>query len=525
MTIIERPVIDHLDVELATVDGVFQLDVSPLDGPDLLAADRGSAYTWTPLLPSATSVTMRRGLARDGVTLKGEVGSLTITLLDAFDPTTNLDVRPNARIRVRDATGHLLFTGLLEDVHVTDSKTGKPVTVLTAVDAVRDVANTPRYGAANPTAEHELIGDRLARLLSSSPVAWRVEDGLPGRTLDYRPEFTTLADAQAEAAQWSAAAARPGDPPHVEISEGPNEDTRTRALTGLTVGRPYVLELDLAVNLSSGTSLPAMIFLAGERHLLHRSPRGRIRIPFTAASTTETLALQFITYPTVVTLYGMVLSEWTPIYACNTVHESDLASHLDIAATTARTAWYVDAAGVLTIAPPRPTPDARAVAHFADDGTGTHGYVGATVAYDTAGLVSSIELQNHARQWDPDVSAWRADDRNLGPWTDPTAFATLGARRAAPETTIADTGLPGAVSPADLARAYLAEHSTAELIVRELRWNAAEDYDLAHKLEVWSLVDVTRRGTTHRMRVITISHEISPERWIITLTLKKETTP
>lgn len=516
--ITEQPVIDHLHVELATAAaGVFRLDLSELDGSDLLAQNVEDAYTWTPLLPAARMVDIRRGLARDGVTLRSEVGRLTIELVDAFDPTTHPDVHPNARVRVLDDDGRALFTGTLEDVRIDDPKHGRPVTTLTAVDAVRDVANTPRYGAANPHGEHELVRERIMRLLQSSPVAWRVEPDAEGDAPLYRPTFPTADDAADEAAEWlpSATPTVHAGLHSVMLAQGGG-----RTITGLTPGRGYRVGINLTR--AQGTVL---VSVSGDS--IVRSPRGTwtaVSVEFQAATSTATLLISLGHGPDPVYLAGITVLEIAPIYACNTVHESDLASHLDIATTTARTAWFVDAAGVLVVPPTYPSAAEHVAAHFADDGTGTHGYVGATVAYDTADLVSSVELQNHARQWDTEAGGWRADDRQLGPWIDPTARATLGARRGRLETTIADTGLPGAVSPEDLARAYLAEHSTPELIVRELRWNAAEDYSLAARLELWSLVDVTRRGTTHRMRVVALEHEITPTRWIINLALKKETT-
>ena len=122
---------------------------------------------------------------------------------------------------------------------------------------------------------------------------------------------------------------------------------------------------------------------------------------------------------------------------------------------------------------------------------------------------------------DPEAGEWYADDRNLGPWVDHTAAATYGQRRATLETTIVDVDEPAAIGPAELAAATLAAHNTVRLSVRSLRWNAAEDYALTPDLEVWSVVDVTHRGVTRRMRILNVTHDVTPTRWIATLTLKE----
>jgi hypothetical protein len=520
-------VLEHLGIELAVpTEGVFRLDLSELDGPDELAADATDSYTWTPILPHATAVTIRRGLVRDKAWFSHDVGELVVRVLgEEFDPVENLDVRAGVTVRAVDGEGRPIFTGTIEDADSEHRKPGdgKSSTTLVAVDAVRDVANTPRYGAANPGAEWETTPSRFARLLGSSPVPWRIEDALPGRPVDYRPTFTTPAQALAEAGHWSGdgVVSVPGSgPARVRFSEGVNGDTLSRTLTGLTPGRPYVLELRLTVE---ATGAPGVqVLMDGQTVNLTQVGPAVVRVAFTPTGTTQPLSLTIYNTGTVADLTGIILAEWNPHYQANIVHESDLASHLNIAGATGRTVWYVDAAGTLVVAPEYPWLDDEPVAHFSDDGTGTHGYVGAVAGFGTADLVTSVELDNHRRAWDEEAGDWRADDQRLGPWIDHTARATYGHRRATVETAVADTGIPWAVSPAELAAAYLEAGSEVSHRVRQLRWNAAEDYSLVHRLETWAVVLVTHRGSTRRYRIVHTDHEISPRRWIVTLTLTPE---
>lgn len=511
----EQPVIDHLDVELATASDVFRLDISPLDGTDLLAADRASAYTWTSIAGPTRSVSIQRGMSKDGVTRRVEVGQAVVELVGALDPTEHPDVRPNARIRVIDSDGRPLFTGRVEDARLDDPKRGQPVTILTAIDAVRDVANTPRYGAANPAAEHETAHARVLRLLASSPVPWSVDARgaiTPGEALvEFQP-----ATSEAEALwlhRWLGSGVPLEQPVPPYWFASPARIGGNNLSLPIAAGERVILRMQLVCLFGDGRiRIGGLDFDVPENDELHE-----VAIEFVAPVDRPQVVW---VDPYQFWIAGLRIESPDRVHACNTVHESDLASHLDILANSAGVAWYIDQGGTLRVSPR--DPDATPVAHFADDDTGTHGYVGAEVSYDTASLASRVEFVNHARQWDADAGEWRADDQRLGPWVDHTAEASLGQRRVELETTIADVG-PLAARPADRARQLLAAHSTAERIVRTLRWNAAEDYDLAHELEVWSLVDVTRRGVTHRMRVVSIAHEITGTRWIITLTLTKET--
>lgn len=174
MPVIEKPVINAVRVEIAAPSSGFML------GRDKLGAGKlgASSVTWTPYLGSATDLDISRGGKRSGVSMSIDVGTLSMTLLNAGNPTTDGAVRPNTPIRVvLVATGRPLFTGRLLDVdmtHVFDKGTAQFSTYvsLTAVDGVTDHANTKRYGAIAP-AGYETWESRIRRLSMSSraPIA------------------------------------------------------------------------------------------------------------------------------------------------------------------------------------------------------------------------------------------------------------------------------------------------------------------------------------------------------------------
>lgn len=174
MPVIEKPVINAVRVEIAAPSAGFML------GRDKLGTGKlgGSSVTWTPYLGAATELDIKRGGKRSGVSLSIDVGTLSMTLLNAGNPTTDGAVRPNTPIRVvLVATGRPLFTGRLLDVdmtHIFDKETAQFNTYvgLTAVDGVTDHANTKRYGAIAP-AGYETWESRIRRLSMSSraPIA------------------------------------------------------------------------------------------------------------------------------------------------------------------------------------------------------------------------------------------------------------------------------------------------------------------------------------------------------------------
>jgi hypothetical protein len=171
--ITEGPVLDLLEVEILAPQGGFILGRSRLNEDDLGNGD--TELQWTGYLGPATSGRFRRGAKRDGLTNTLQVGTLTITLLNAGNPEDESEITPNTPIRVRaKSTGAILYTGVILDIDMTDTLDKQRGTVnshvtIQAVDAVQAHANTTRYGAISADG-FERWEARISRLSSSSAV-------------------------------------------------------------------------------------------------------------------------------------------------------------------------------------------------------------------------------------------------------------------------------------------------------------------------------------------------------------------
>jgi hypothetical protein len=69
----------------------------------------------------------------------------------------------------------------------------------------------------------------------------------------------------------------------------------------------------------------------------------------------------------------------------------------------------------------------------------------------------------------------------------------------------------------------LADFSTPEVRVASLRWNTAQNPIIAVNMEIGSLINVEFQGSTVLYRVTGINHDITPERWMMTLQTAKVT--
>lgn len=171
--ITEGPVLDLLDVEIMAAQGGFILGRSRLDEDDL--GDGESELQWTGYLAPATSCRIRRGGKIDGLAVSLQVGTISITLLNAGNPEDEAEISPNTPIRVRSkVTGDVLYTGVILDADMTDQidkKSGEVNSYVTvsAVDAVQAHANTTRYGAIADDG-YERWEARISRLSASSMV-------------------------------------------------------------------------------------------------------------------------------------------------------------------------------------------------------------------------------------------------------------------------------------------------------------------------------------------------------------------
>lgn len=357
--ITEGPVIEHLDVQVLRPGAWFILGRSQLgDAATPLAPSDGAALEWSTILPDATSVSIRRGGTRDGLTTRIDVGTMIITLVNAADPTTDLDIRPGAVLRAvhRDA-GFTGFTGTLLDV---DTQVDGPDTIvtLTAVDAVAALANTTRHGAANPAWEWETWERRVERLMTTVAQVPYLPPTAPSPTAVATIDISTMtqAQAQAEAGEWAAGS---------YLGSGIDPDTgerwlrlgnelglpASRTVVGLTPGGVYRL------NFRSVAVLPGSTQVSIDTGDLVPITASLTEVEFIATGTTATIHYWLNGFNT--ELYGLTVTtpaSTSPYALSNVVYESSMLNHLTLATTSARGGWFVNRHGVVEFRPPGTTP-------------------------------------------------------------------------------------------------------------------------------------------------------------------------
>jgi len=150
----------RLEVQTAAND-VLVLGVSTVSGYRLggPADTAGSGIEWLNVLGTSHEISVVRGAKRDGLTLSLEAGVLNATVYDSVvDPNTNPYVKPGTPMRLmHDVTP--VFTGVIRNVQVS-YKGSQPVVRISAVDRVKDLANTNRAGVVEGTFA-ERVGDLL----------------------------------------------------------------------------------------------------------------------------------------------------------------------------------------------------------------------------------------------------------------------------------------------------------------------------------------------------------------------------
>ena len=67
----------------------------------------------------------------------------------------------------------------------------------------------------------------------------------------------------------------------------------------------------------------------------------------------------------------------------------------------------------------------------------------------------------------------------------------------------------------------LAEAAEPRLFVSSFRWNAQENLPAANALDVGQRITVRFNGVEQDSQIVALQHDITPRRWIITVTLRR----
>lgn len=306
-----------------------------------------------------------------------------------------------------------------------------------------------------------------------------------------------------------------------------------RRLTGLTPGATYRFTARMTGAYNTLTANRARTYrlevdsLSAAPASLH-APRDSVDLPpveFIARDTSAVLRIVLAEPLEVapldtgverVAFHGIRVAELNTDYPQrlrNTVYESNLANHFDLACNSVGATWYVAKDGVTRFAPPASALPVSAV--FADvTGEGYLEYVDIAAGYDTTTTVNRVEATNYGAGDDglEQNDAVNADNAasqkiygvlaarvDLNLWDQPPYHKALSAR----------------------IQTMLADHAEPQLYVSEIRWNAQQDLAALTALEIGQRITVLYRGTEQDSQIVGLAHDIQPSRLITTLTLQK----
>jgi hypothetical protein len=194
-----------------------------------------------------------------------------------------------------------------------------------------------------------------------------------------------------------------------------------------------------------------------------------------------------------------------------TVFESNLVNHLDLACNSVGATWYVAKDGWTRFN--LPGASLPVSARFSDepDPAGVS-YVDIAAGTDTRTTVNRIEATNYGRAGDVEEN-----DELVVEDTD--SQIAYGIYRSTLALNLYDE-TPYDDSFADRLDALLQAYKTPLPRVSSLRWNAQEDLELVKALEVYQRITVRFDGQDYDSQIVSIQHDFTPTRWIVTLTLQ-----
>lgn len=214
---------------------------------------------------------------------------------------------------------------------------------------------------------------------------------------------------------------------------------------------------------------------------------------------------------------GIKLLELATDYAVRlreTVYESNLANHFDLACNSVGATWFVGKDGVTRFRLPGAALPVTAI--FTDEpGESVLHYVDVAAAYDTRELVNRLDVTNYGIDDDRD----NEENDNLIVTSAPSIDA-YGVRSARLDTNLWDRP-PYDETLANRLGAILAASAEPQLLIKSFRWNAQESLAIAEVLDVGQRILVRRRGVDQDSQIVSLSHDITPTRWMVTVTLQR----
>lgn len=257
---------------------------------------------------------------------------------------------------------------------------------------------------------------------------------------------------------------------------------------------------------TSSTDLGYVEFVADVTHVTLRIMLAETLTPFMPLDELERVAFHDVKLLQLVTDYPVRLRE--------TVYESNLANHFDLACNSVGASWYVGKDGVTRFRLPGTALPVSAVFSDKADAGALH-YTDVDAAYDTRSMVNRLDVTNYG------VDAARENEENDDlVAVDAGSAAAYGTRSARLEVNLYDLP-PYDESLTARLDTLLAGAAEPRLFISSFKWNAQEDLAAANALDVGQRITVRFNGTEQDSQIVALTHEITPRRWIVTVTLRR----
>lgn len=245
------------------------------------------------------------------------------------------------------------------------------------------------------------------------------------------------------------------------------------------------------------------------------------------------------------TFYDLQLVEVESEYLqrfLSTSMDASLDQHFDLAANSVGGSWHVDRDNRTQFVSPA---ELLPISFVFSDKKADQAleYTDVEAAHDTRMILNKLTITN--KVFIPTVpsdlpgsirktargegeASWSEDSTDYE-WTNEASIAQYGERPASITTNIAMPFLEGddwestdrGKSYLDLIDKLTHNRQTPDLLVTKLVWNAQQDIESARKIELGQRIIVIYRGLEHDALIAGIQHEITPSRWMITLTLAR----
>jgi hypothetical protein len=436
------------------------------------------------------------------------------------------------------------FTGTIADLSQTvnfDKATGQKevFTTISAVDAVQSLANTDRFGAVSASGVgYQPWADRIAQLSTSALVPVQ----LPGSA-----NTTFYIPAPAGTDQWVA---RGGVQPPMTTAttsalNGSITGTwgRTSGSTSAASWTPRIDHLwrswdtsstyafsvtvavsavgatatDLALSWTSGKSV-----ITSDTVAVPDTGTVTLGLQFTPSSAVGTLAVSTVTPATFTSgtgtrSLGITLTNISVVrigdprgyQLMDTGLQSNLAAHYDLACATTGARWWVSRENVVQFARDLDQTPRLSLSDAAD---GDISYTDVGLSFDTANTVNVLKINNHGY----DRASGNTADNSVS-FASNSSIRRWGARSGELDMSMW-TGPGHETDLARRAQEVMSDLARPTYEVKSLTFNVRSDPSVMDEMDLYRMVRVSYEDLSQTCRILSISQNITPTRWTVSLT-------